>query len=59
METCDKCGPTVKAAFQVKTLSGDLFFCGHHLHEYSPTILQQSYEVVELNKEKVGLTATV
>ena len=53
--TCDKCGPTVRATFLVKMISGELAFCGHHLHEYSEALDKLSYEIIQLNKEEPSL----
>lgn len=45
---CDKCGIAVEALYEIKTLAGSLFFCGHHRNAFDSTIIEQAYEVLEL-----------
>lgn len=37
-ETCDRCGPKVRATVRVKLASGDLTFCGHCWTQYGATL---------------------
>ena len=46
---CDKCH-SAKAIFLVKLMSGELYFCGHHLHEYSVALDKAAYEIIQLNR---------
>lgn len=46
---CDKCH-TAKAAYLVRLINGELYFCGHHLNEYKGILDKSAYEIVELNK---------
>ena len=46
---CDKCH-TAKAAYLVRLINGELYFCGHHLNEYRGVLDKAAYEIVELNK---------
>jgi hypothetical protein len=46
---CDKCN-SAHAMYFVKLVTGELFFCGHHLNEYKEALDKVSYEIIELNK---------
>lgn len=62
-ETCDRCGPTVKAAVLVWNIPvttvapatelpnfgfhGELTFCGHHAKKYALTFTAAGYQVYE------------
>lgn len=50
-QSCDKCGIAVEALYEIKTIAGPLYFCGHHRNEFDSTIAQQAYEVVDLKLE--------
>jgi hypothetical protein len=56
---CDKC-VTAQALFVAKGLAGELYFCGHHFHEFAEALDKWSYEIVELaqetDKEKAEVT---
>jgi len=46
---CDKCN-SAKAAYLVRLINGELYFCGHHLNEYRGALDKAAYEIVELDK---------
>lgn len=51
-ESCDKCGIAVEALYEIKTLAGPLYFCGHHKNEFNDAIVEQSYEVIDLKQDE-------
>lgn len=46
---CDSC-QSAQAMYLVKLMTGELFFCGHHLNKYKEGLDKVSYEIIELNK---------
>lgn len=48
---CDKCN-SAQALYQIKLLTGELYFCGHHYNEFKEALDKVSYEVVELIQEE-------
>lgn len=45
METCDKCGPSVKAAVVVMTPVGPITFCNHCNTQYNQVWQERGYLV--------------
>src|SRR5438105_11137196 len=41
-ETCDRCGPAVRAVYRV-TRDGELYFCGHCASRLWPTLSAQGW----------------
>lgn len=48
METCDTCGPAVKAVFRVHKGDLVLTLCAHHLHSHLDGLLQSGWTVYEI-----------
>jgi hypothetical protein len=68
-ETCDRCGPSVSAAYRVRR-GGELFFCGHCtnslwldlfaegwsiLHAHGPTLVYREVDRVRKQKSRLQL----
>jgi ribosomal protein S27AE len=43
-QTCDRCGPAVRAAYRVDR-SGELYLCGHCLDMFWPALLAQGWNI--------------
>jgi hypothetical protein len=48
---CDKCG-VAKAKYLVKLVSGELYFCSHHLSKFKADLDKLAYEIIELDKKE-------
>lgn len=48
---CDRC-PTAKAAYLIKLLDGELFFCNHHYNKYKEALDKKAYEVIQLDRKE-------
>jgi len=48
---CDKC-QTAQAAWQIKMVEGELYFCGHHKNKFLSALDKVAYEMIELNKKE-------
>lgn len=46
---CDKCN-SAQAMYLIRLVTGELYFCGHHLNKYKEGLDKVSYEIIELNK---------
>jgi ribosomal protein S27AE len=43
-QTCDRCGPAVRAAYRVDR-TGELFLCGHCATRHWPTLSAQGWTI--------------
>jgi ribosomal protein S27AE len=43
-ETCDRCGPAVRAAYRVHR-GGELFLCGHCANSLWPALFAQGWNI--------------
>ena len=43
-ETCDRCGPAVRAAYRVRRI-GELFLCGHCANSLWPALFAQGWDI--------------
>jgi hypothetical protein len=48
---CDKCH-SAKAAYLVRLINGELYFCSHHLNKYKGALDSLAYEIVELDRKE-------
>ena len=46
---CDASCPA-QAKYLIRSMNGELYFCGHHLNKYKGPIDKWAYETVELDK---------
>lgn len=46
--SCDKCGPEVRALWEVGTPAGYVDLCGHHKRKYEVTFAERGYRLREL-----------
>lgn len=66
-ETCDACGPAVRAAVLVKNIPifnelrqfkmGELTFCGHHGDKFAPAFTLARYDVTDYRMIPGGVAA--
>ena len=49
--SCDKCG-VARSKYLVKLVSGQLYFCNHHLAQYKADLDKLAYEIIELDKKE-------
>jgi hypothetical protein len=43
-ETCDRCGPAVRAAYRTSR-GGQLYLCGHCAHQLRPALTAQGWAI--------------
>lgn len=46
---CDASCPA-QAKHLIKSINGELYFCGHHLNKYKEPIDKWAFEIIELDK---------
>ena len=46
---CDNACPA-QAAWLIKLVEGELYFCGHHKNKFEVALDKVAYEMIELNK---------
>jgi hypothetical protein len=51
IETCDRCGPAVSAAYRVRRI-GELFLCRHCTNLLWPALFAQGWDILNIH----GLT---
>lgn len=51
-QTCDRCGPAVRAAYRVDR-AGELFLCGHCLDSLWPALLAQGWNIRRVRRRLV------
>jgi hypothetical protein len=56
-ETCDRCGPAVRAAYRVDR-SGELYLCRHCTNLLRPALSAQGWNVRLIRKQLVAVSAT-
>jgi hypothetical protein len=56
-ETCDRCGPAVRAAYRVDR-SGELYLCTHCTHLLRPALSAQGWTIRLIRKQLVAVSAT-
>jgi len=56
-ETCDRCGPAVRAAYRVDS-SGELYLCGHCTYLLRPALSAQGWNILLIRKQLVAVSAT-
>jgi hypothetical protein len=56
-ETCDRCGPAVRAAYRVDR-SGELYLCRHCTHLLRPALSDQGWNILLIRKQLVAVSAT-
>ena len=56
-ETCDRCGPAVRAAYHVDR-SGELYLCRHCTYLLRPVLSAQGWNVRLIRKQLVAVSAT-
>lgn len=47
---CDSC--SAQALYLVRSTSGELAFCGHHLNKNKEALDKWAYEIIECNKKE-------
>jgi hypothetical protein len=56
-ETCDRCGPAVRAAYRVDR-SGELYLCRHCTHLLRPALSAQGWNIRLIREQLVAVSAT-
>jgi hypothetical protein len=56
-ETCDRCGPAVRAAYRVARV-GDLYLCGHCASRQWPALSAQGWTIWPLSVYALAPQAT-
>jgi hypothetical protein len=56
-ETCDRCGPAVRAAYRVDR-SGELYLCRHCTYLLRPALSAQGWNIRLIRKQLVAVSAT-
>jgi hypothetical protein len=56
-ETCDRCGPAVRAAYRVDR-SGELYLCRHCTHLLRPALSAQGWNIRLIGEQLVAACAT-
>jgi hypothetical protein len=56
-ETCDRCGPAVRAAYRVDR-RGELYLCRHCTNLLRPALSAQGWNIRLIRKQLVAVSAT-
>ena len=56
-ETCDRCGPAVRAAYRVDR-SGELYLCRHCTNLLGPELSTQGWNICLIREQLVTVSAT-
>ena len=56
-ETCDRCGPAVRAAYRVNR-SGELYLCRHCTNLLRPALSAQGWNIWLIREQVVAVSAT-
>jgi hypothetical protein len=56
-ETCDRCGPAVRAAYRVDR-SGELYLCRHCTYLLRSALSAQGWNIRDIRKQLAAASAT-